>query len=68
MNLDDSVLMESVYSSLLGTFVSGVGCHDDRVAPTRIAPSDPTMRWDELPVMQQHPLDGRHGFVLHDAC
>jgi hypothetical protein len=36
------------------------------------------MRWDdddyyfpasdELPVMQQDPLNGRHGFILHDAC
>ena len=43
-----------------------------------IAPSDPAVRWDdhnyhfqasdELPVMQQCPENGRHGFVLHDAC
>lgn len=70
--------MESVYSSPSGTFVSGVGCYDDTRGSTWIAPYDPTMRWDdddylfpatdELPVMQQHPLNGRHGFVLHDAC
>ncbi|KAI9765323.1 MAG: hypothetical protein M1839_005523 [Geoglossum umbratile] len=71
------MLMESVYSSPSGTFVSGVGCRDGYGDATWIAPSDPTMRWDddylfpasdELPVMQQHPLNGRHGFVLHDAC
>jgi hypothetical protein len=72
------MLMESVYSSLSGTFISGVGCHDDYRDATWIAPSDPTTRWDddhylfpasdEIPVMRQHPLNGRHGFVLHDAC
>jgi hypothetical protein len=73
-----SLLMQSVYSDPLGTFVSGVGCRDDTGISTWIAPSDPNMRWDddgysfpasdELPVMRQGPLNGRHGFVLHDAC
>ena len=69
--------MEAVYSAPSGSFVSGVGCRYDDGDLTWDAPSDPTMRWDgddprpgleELPVMQQRPLNGRHGFVLHDAC
>lgn len=70
--------MEPVYSDPSGSFVSGVGCRDEHGEATWTAPSDPTMRWDdddclflasdELPVMRQHPLNGRHGFVLHDAC
>ncbi|KAE9374035.1 hypothetical protein N431DRAFT_481358 [Stipitochalara longipes BDJ] len=66
----------AIYSDPLGTFVSGVGCRNDD--PTWIAPSDSNMRWDddsysfpasdEVPVMRQDPLNGRHGFLLHDAC
>lgn len=72
----DPLLIPIVYSTPSGTSVSGVGKNtgDD----TWTAPSDPTMRWDdedyvfqvtdELPVMRQSPDNGRHGFVLHDAC
>src|SRR5579862_7117241 len=71
------MLMESVYSNPSGTFVSGIGWRDNYGPAMWIAPSDRTMPWDddylfpasdELPVMRQHPLNGRHGFVLHDAC
>lgn len=75
---NDPVLIRSVYSSPEGTFISGVGQYDDPNDGTWIAPSDPAMRWDdhdylfqasdELPVMRQCPENGRHGFVLHDAC
>ncbi|RFU28209.1 hypothetical protein B7463_g8130, partial [Scytalidium lignicola] len=68
----------AIYSDPLGTFVSSVGYHEDPESSTWIAPSDPNMRWDdddyhfpasvELPVMRIHPVNGRHGFVLHDAC
>ncbi|KAH0544334.1 hypothetical protein FGG08_001475 [Glutinoglossum americanum] len=68
----------AIYSSPKGTFISGVGQYDDPNSGTWIAPSDPAMRWDdqdylfqasdELPVMRQLPENGRHGFVLHDAC
>ena len=77
-NAKVSLLMPSVYSDPLGAFVSGVGCRDDLGIHTWIAPSDPDMRWDdegylfpasdELPVMRQGPINGRHGFILHDAC
>ncbi|KAL9103785.1 MAG: hypothetical protein Q9163_001194 [Psora crenata] len=69
-------LILSVYSSPEGIFISGVGRYDDPGGGTWIAPS--AVRWDdqdcvfqagdELPVMQQHPENNRHGFVLHDAC
>lgn len=67
--------MELVYSCPSGTFISGVGCHENDMS-SWIAPSDPALRWDddylfpvmdEIPVMRQRPLNGRHGFVLHDA-
>ena len=72
------MLILSVYSSPEGAFISGVGQYDNRSDGTWIAPSDPAMRWDnhnyifqasdELSVMQQCPENGRHGFVLHEAC
>ncbi|TVY93033.1 hypothetical protein LAWI1_G004137 [Lachnellula willkommii] len=68
----------AIYSDPLGTFLSGVGCQEDPGDSTWIAPSDPNMRWDddeyhspasdELPVMRLDPVNGRHGFILHDAC
>ncbi len=70
--------MESVYSAPSGSFVSGVGCREYDESAMWITPSNPTMRWDdnenhvrvldELPVMQQCPVNGCHGFVLHGAC
>ncbi|KAH0550938.1 hypothetical protein GP486_007698 [Trichoglossum hirsutum] len=75
---NDRVLIPSVYSSPRGTFISGVGQYSNPYRGTWIAPPDPAMRWDnhgylsqasdELPVMRQRPMNGRHGFVLHDAC
>ena len=75
---DNLVLILSVYSSPEGTFVSGVSQHDDINDGAWIAPRDPDVRWDdddhlvqasdELPVMRQCPENGRHGFVIHDAC
>lgn len=72
------MLMEAVFSDPTGSLVSGVGCRDSDGDTMWVAPSDPTTRLDgddyvsrvldELPVMYQHPLNGRHGFVLHDAC
>ncbi|KAH0538229.1 hypothetical protein FGG08_005148 [Glutinoglossum americanum] len=75
---NDLVLIPSVYSSSKGAFISGVGRYSDPGGGEWIAPSDPAMRWDDhdyifqasdrLPVMRQRPENGRHGFVLHDAC
>ena len=58
--------------------MSGVGLYDDAEADYCIAPSDYDTRWDhegcnfpdrdKLPVMWQRPLNGRHGFICHDAC
>jgi hypothetical protein len=71
------MLIESVYPSPSGAFVSGIGCRDEHGDGVWVAPSEPTVRLDddhpylalvELPVMRQHPLNGRHGFVLHDTC
>ncbi|KAF2467765.1 uncharacterized protein BDR25DRAFT_291107 [Lindgomyces ingoldianus] len=65
----------AIYSHPSGYSVTGIGCYDGSASWT--APSDPARRWDdddsnlrpqELPVMRQPPLHGRHGFVLHDAC
>ncbi|KAI9781319.1 MAG: hypothetical protein M1839_006112 [Geoglossum umbratile] len=75
---NDLVLIPSVCSSPKGAFISGVGWYTDPGSGLWIAPSDPAKRWDdrgyffqasdELPVMRQPPENGRHGFVLHDAC
>jgi hypothetical protein len=43
------------------------------------APRDPTVRWDhrppgpddpfvQIPVMTERPVDGVHGFILHESC
>ncbi|KAK2805761.1 hypothetical protein FQN50_006037 [Emmonsiellopsis sp. PD_5] len=68
----------AVYSGSEGVFVTGVGRYVDPGGGDWIAPSDPTMRWDNqgydypprdiIPVMKQGPQNGRHGFVLHDSC
>jgi hypothetical protein len=54
---NDLALIPPDYLSSKGTFISGVGQYND-----------PNGGSDELPVMWQRPENGRHGFVLHDAC
>lgn len=67
-----------MYSCANGIFISGVGLYAEPNGGTWIAPSNSNMRWDDpsydfpphdiLPVMNQRPVDGRHGFVLHESC
>ncbi|PVI01161.1 hypothetical protein DM02DRAFT_671516 [Periconia macrospinosa] len=65
----------AIYSHPTGYSVTGVGCNGDDWS--WIPPSDPAKRWDdddsnvqlfELPVMRKVPIDGLHGFVVHNAC
>ncbi|KAK2816040.1 hypothetical protein FQN49_008043 [Arthroderma sp. PD_2] len=68
----------AIYSNAEGTFISGVGRYDDPNIGIWIAPPDCSRRWDDpgydsplsdaIPVMQQNPENGLHGFVLHDSC
>jgi len=58
--------------------VSGVGLNHDPDETFYVVPSSYDARWDdegyqfpatdELPMMRQSPLDGRHGFILHALC
>ena len=67
-----------VYSDTTGSFVSGVGFRGDYEQTTWVAPIDPTLRWDDeanasatlidVPVMRHPRLNGKHGFVIHEAC
>lgn len=67
--------LNSVYSSPTGVHFT-FRVSDDAMAPTRCGMQ--SIRWDdaafpsgaqiEVGVMQQHPVDGRHGFVFHEAC
>lgn len=58
--------------------VSGVGRYDNPDLLFR-APKDPTQRWDNfppgseqhfihIPVMKERPVNGVHGFIVHDSC
>src|SRR5690349_23528875 len=67
-----------VYLSSEGIFISGVGRYNDPDDNMWFAPSHPARRWDDpgykfsdsdrFAVMSARPLNGRHGYVLHDAC
>ncbi len=75
---NDSVLIQSVYSSPEETFISDVDQYDDLNDDMWIVLSDFAMQWDdydylfqasdELSVMQQCSENDWHDFVLHDAC
>ncbi|KAE8147809.1 hypothetical protein BDV25DRAFT_159511 [Aspergillus avenaceus] len=68
----------TIYSCPEKTLVSGVGQRRQHSGNEWTVPSDPFVRWDDphyrakdgiaVPVMRQDPLNGRHGFVLHDSC
>ncbi|KAJ3497627.1 hypothetical protein NLG97_g1750 [Lecanicillium saksenae] len=64
-----------VYRDGDNILVSGIAQRDG--SPVWRVPRNPMMRWDEvsneddlleLPVMRSSARDGRHGFVLHEAC
>ena len=58
--------------------VSGVGLNYDPDYTFYVVPSGYDERWDrqdyqfpatdELPLMRQHPYNGRHGFIFHAVC
>ncbi|KAK3178681.1 hypothetical protein OEA41_000818 [Lepraria neglecta] len=74
----DLPLTSIVYAESGAVYVSGVGLREDARSTSWFAPLDEGMRWndrdyhleasDRVPVMRQSPVNGRHGFVLHDAC
>ena len=61
-----------------GLYVTGVGIYNDPDSGRWIAPSDFRARWDDtsydfpdsdqVGVMAQKPISGRHGFPVHEAC
>ncbi|KAK4243852.1 hypothetical protein C7999DRAFT_17857 [Corynascus novoguineensis] len=67
-----------LYSCADGIVLTGVGLYTDPGRGAFIAPSDPTARWDDpdytnpdedqFGAMKQCEINGRHGFVFHDAC
>jgi len=68
-----------VYSTSEGDIVlTGVGLYSDPQSGEFFAPPDPGSRWDdpgyqsppedEFAVMTQAEINGRRGFVFHDAC
>jgi len=77
VNFDNYLLICLVYSNPSGSLVSGIGCYSGDMDGVWTAPLDPTVQCDdknisittvEVPVMFQRPLNGSHGFLLHDAC
>ncbi|PKY00137.1 hypothetical protein P168DRAFT_307768 [Aspergillus campestris IBT 28561] len=68
----------AIYSSPAGISVSGVGLYDEGVTSRCIAPPQYTARWndpgytfpqdDEIGVLDRKPVNGRYGFVFHEAC
>ncbi|KAI3534381.1 F-box domain-containing protein [Colletotrichum filicis] len=67
-----------VTSSPNGVILTGVGLYDDPARGAFIAPVDPKRRWDDptydstdedqFGAMGFPPVNGRHGFVFHEAC
>ncbi|KAG7053494.1 F-box domain-containing protein [Colletotrichum scovillei] len=67
-----------VTSSPDGVILTGVGLYDDPARGAFIAPVDHKRRWDDptydstdedqFGAMGFPPVDGRHGFIFHDAC
>lgn len=74
----DLPLTSTVYTESGAVYISGIGLREDARSSSWFAPLDESMRWndrdyhveasDRVPVMRQCPVNGRHGFVLHDAC
>lgn len=71
--------ISTVYSSPgEGVVLTGVGLYNDPYSGAYIAPRDRAMRWndagysspleDQFGVLKQQPINGRHGFIFHEAC
>ncbi|OHE93544.1 F-box domain-containing protein [Colletotrichum orchidophilum] len=65
-------------SSSRGVILTGVGLYDDPGSGAFIAPVDPNRRWDDsnydspeedqFGAMGYMEVNGRHGFIFHEAC
>jgi hypothetical protein len=74
----DLPLTSLVYAESGTVFVSGVGLRGNPRSVSWFVSLGEDMRWndrdyhyeasDRVAVMRQGPVNGRHGFVLHDAC
>ncbi|TKW48683.1 hypothetical protein CTA1_11015 [Colletotrichum tanaceti] len=77
-NVSWSNQFRGLSSSPKGIILTGVGLYDDPARGAFIAPVDPNGRWDDstyespeedrFGAMSQGEVNGRHGFVFHEAC
>jgi hypothetical protein len=66
------------YNPAEGTVLTGVGLYNDPYSGAYIAPRDRAIRWndagynrpleDQFGVLKQNAVNGRHGFIFHEAC
>ncbi|KAI1638505.1 hypothetical protein F4809DRAFT_600265 [Biscogniauxia mediterranea] len=67
-----------LYSGPMGIVLTGVGLYNDPQDGCFVAPANYDARWDDpdydspendqFGAMSQPPIDGRHGYIFHDAC